>query len=109
MYCFRFPDEATFLTLATAEGLVNAEGQLILNSHTHSLDPVGVIFEGGTFDAEGNVITPPTAIPGFHVNALGIAPEAWDEYLVVVNSPARVFLGGATQAPGDDVLEALIP
>jgi hypothetical protein len=109
MYCYRFNSEEHFLTLATAEGLVNAEGQLITNSHTYSIDVVGTIYEGGTYDAEGNVITAPTPIPGFHCNALGIAPDAWDEFLVVVNSPARVFLGGATQAPGDDVLEALAP
>jgi hypothetical protein len=109
MYCYRFNSEEHFLILATAEGLVTAEGQLITNSHTHSLDPIGTIYTGGTYDAEGNVITAPTPISGYHVNAIGIAPDAWDEFLVVVNSPARVFLGGATQAPGDDVLEELIP
>jgi hypothetical protein len=106
--CHRFPDQETFLTLAAAEGLVQ-DGQLITGGHEWAIDPVGVITEGGTYNAQGEVISPSTVIPGFHVNALGIAPEAWDEFLVVVNSPARVFLGGPTQAPTSDILEELMP
>lgn len=108
MYCYKFPTEEAFLDLAAAEGLVNEEGTLITASHTHSIDVIGTIYEGGTYDDQGEVITPPVALDGWHVNTMGLAPEAWDAYLVVVNSPARVFLGGPTQAPSDDVLEALI-
>lgn len=106
MNCYRFPDRDTFLTLAAAEGLVN-DDQLITSSHTHAIDEVGTIYEGGTFDAEGNVIDPPVALDGWHVNVLGIAPEAWDPFLCIVNHPVRVFLGGATQAPSTDILEEI--
>ena len=37
------------------------------------------------------------ALPGWHVNTVGLAPEAWDEFLVVVNSLSRIFFGGPTQ------------
>lgn len=107
MYCYKFPSEEAFLDLAAAEGLVNEEGTLITASHTFAIDVLGTIYEGGTYDAEGEVITPPVALDGWHVNTMGLAPEAWDEFLVVVNSPARVFLGGPTQAPSDDVLEEI--
>jgi hypothetical protein len=111
MNCYRFPDESTFLALAAAEGLIATDEDgnetLITSSHTHSIDPVGVIYEGGTYDEEGEVIDPPLALDGYHVNTMGLAPEAWDEFLVVVNSPARVFLGGPTQAPSTDVLEQI--
>lgn len=107
MYCYKFPTEEAFLDLAAAEGLVNEDGTLITASHTHSIDVIGTIYEGGTYDSEGEVITPPVALDGWHVNTMGLAPEAWDAYLVVVNSPARVFLGGPTQAPSDDVLEEI--
>ncbi len=33
-----------------------------------NLSTVGVISTGGEWDAEGNVITPPTELPGWHVN-----------------------------------------
>ena len=107
MYCYRFNSRTQFRTLAAAEGLLTEDDELITASHTHSLDEIGTIYEGGTYDAEGVVITPPVALTGWHVNSVGIAPEAWDEYLVVVNSPSRVFFGGATQAPSDDILEAM--
>jgi hypothetical protein len=108
MYCYRFPNRATFRTLAAAEGLLTEDGNLLTSSHTHALDEVGTIYTGGTTDpTTGEVITPPTALPGWHVNALGVAPEAWDQYLVVVNSPSRIFLGGPTQAPDTATLEAM--
>ncbi len=108
MYCFRFPDRTTFRTLAAAEGLIDADGNLITSSHTHALDEVGTIYTGGTINpATSEVITPPTALSGWHVNTLLLAPEAWDQYLVVVNSPSRIFLGGATEAPDTATLEAM--
>jgi hypothetical protein len=108
MYCFRFPTRNQFRTLAAAEGLITDDGELITASHTFAVDEVGTIYEGGTYDPEtGEVITPPTALTGWHVNTIGLAPEAWDQYLVVVNSPARIFLGGPTQAPDSATLEAM--
>jgi hypothetical protein len=107
MYCFRFPTRNQFRTLAAAEGLVNEDGELITSSHTHALDEVGTIYEGGEYGPDGEVITPPVALTGWHVNTIGLAPEAWDQYLVVVNSPSRVFLGGPTQAPDSATLEAM--
>jgi hypothetical protein len=109
MYCFRFTSRQQFRTLAAAQGLIDADGNLITNSHTHAIDELGTIYQGGEYGPDGEVITAPTALPGHHVNTLNLAPEAWDAYLVVVNSPSRIFAGGATQAPSSDVLEALIP
>ena len=107
MYCYRFNSRNQFRTLAAAEGLLTADDELITNSHTHAIDEIGIIYEGGTYDAEGEVITPPTALPGWHVNTLGIAPEAWDTHLVVVNSASHIFFGGPTQAPDEATLEAM--
>ncbi len=108
MYCYRFPTRNQFRTLAAAEGLITDDDELITASHTHAIDEVGTIYEGGEYDPEtGEVITPPVALSGYHVNTIGLAPEAWDQYLVVVNSPARIFLGGPTQAPDTATLEAM--
>ena len=107
MNCYRFNSRNQFRTLAAAEGLLTTDDEMITNSHTHSIDVIGTIYKGGTYDAEGDVIDPPVALDGYHVNTMGIAPEAWDEFLVVVNTPARVFLGGPTQAPSDDILEQI--
>ena len=91
MYCYRFQSRNQFRTLAAAEGLVTEDDELITASHTHAIDEIGIIYEGGTYDAEGEVITPPTALPGWHVNTAGIAPEAWEEFLVTPQNPKRVW------------------
>jgi hypothetical protein len=107
MYCYRFNSRNQFRTLAAAEGLV-VDNELITASHTHSLDEIGLLYEGGTYDAEGNVLTPPVALTGWHVNYAGDPPEAWDAHLVVVNSASRIFFGGPTQAPDTATLEAMV-
>ena len=107
MYCFRFTSRTQFRTLAAAEGLLTEDGELITNSHTHAIDEIGTIYEGGTYDAEGEVITPPTALPGWHVNYAGEPPEAWDSHLIIVNSASRIFFGGPTQAPDTATLGAM--
>lgn len=109
MNCYRFPDRETFRALAAAEGLLTDEGALISCTHDYAIDEVGLISRGGQLDPEsGEAITPPTVLDGWHVNTQGLAPEAWDEFLCVVNHPSRVFLGGATQAPETEILEEII-
>jgi hypothetical protein len=99
MYCYRFNTRTQFRSLAAAaENLLTEDGELITNSHTYAIDEIGTIYEGGTYDAEGVVITPPTALTGWHVNTLGLAPEAWDSHLIIVNSASRIFFGGPTHS-----------
>ena len=107
MYCFRFNSRNQFRTLAAAEGLV-VDDELITASHTFAIDEIGLLYEGGTYDAEGNVITPPVALTGWHVNTLGLAPEVWDSHLIIVNSASRIFFGGPTQAPDTATLETMV-
>ena len=38
--------------------------------------------EGGEWDDDGNVITEPTALDGWHVNYLGDLPTGWESYEV---------------------------
>jgi hypothetical protein len=107
MYCFKFPDKATFRTLASAEGLLTEDDELVTASHTFAIDEVGILTEGGIYDAEGEVIEAPTVLPGWHVNYAGEPPEAWDEFLIIVNSASRVFFGGAAQSPDTATLEEM--
>jgi len=107
MYCYKFSTRNQFRTLAAAEGLITDDDELITASHTFAVDEVGTIHEGGTYGPDGEVITAPVVLSGWHVNTIGLAPVAWDQYLVVVNSPARIFLGGPTQAPDSATLEAM--
>ena len=88
---FRFPDEATGMTALEAAGLLNEDGELITASHTHSLDVIGTITRGGEWDDEGNVITPPETLDGWHLNYQGELPEGWEECVVTPEQPVRVF------------------
>jgi hypothetical protein len=105
MYCYRFPSKKVFYELARAEGLLTEDDQLITGGHGFAVDEIGVIAKGGEWDANtGEVIVPPTVLAGHHCNTTGLAPEAWDRYLVVVNHATHVFFGGPTQAPDTAVL-----
>ena len=107
MYCYRFPDEATWLGAAFAEGLI-VDGDLQAYTHDHAIDVVGVILAPAHYDDGQTQFDYSITLPGFHVNVLGIAPEAWDEYLVVVNTPSRIFAGGDGPVPGDDILNEIV-
>ena len=108
MNCYKFESKEQFRSLAAAEGLITTDDTLITGGHGWSLDEVGVIAKGGEWDPEtGEVITSPTVLLGWHVNAIGLAPEAWDPFLVIVNHPVRTFLGGATQVPDNAILELI--
>jgi hypothetical protein len=97
-YFLRFTDEAEFTIACEVAGLWIADDspRPLLLSHTHILDVIGTITEGGEWDPEtGDEITPPTVLDGWHVNAKFTAglPDGWDTYLVTPGSPVRVFAG----------------
>ena len=88
---FRFPDEATGMAALEAAGLLNEDGEFITASHHHALDVLGTITRGGEWDEDGNVITAPTVLDGWHVNLQGEVPEGWEQYAVTPQNPVRVW------------------
>ena len=59
------------------------------------IDILGTLYTPGTYDSEGEVITPAVALPGYHVNTPSPVPE-WAAFEVTPNAPRRVFGGHAT-------------
>ena len=95
-YFLCFTDKAAFIGACESAGLWIADDspRPLLLSHTHILDVIGIITEGGEWNPEtGEEITPPTPLDGWHVNAKFTAglPAGWDAYLVTPSSPVRVF------------------
>jgi hypothetical protein len=88
---FRFPDEATGMAALEAAGLLTEDGDPLTASHTHALDVIGTISIGGEYDDEGEVITQPTLLDGWHLNYVGELPDGWDAYAVSPEQPVRVF------------------
>ena len=88
MIFLHFPNKATFL--AAVAPYTDDEGNITVPN----IDVIGTIYEGGEYDEEGNVITPPQAIPGYHVNMIGPIPEAFEAFVIErPNYPYRVFAG----------------
>jgi hypothetical protein len=92
---FRFPNETVGMDALRSAGFIatDEEGNesIITASHNHALDVIGEIQRGGEWDEEGNVITPPTVLDGWHVNLQGELPEGWEQYVVHPQNPVRVW------------------
>ena len=93
---FRFADEAAWTEAATEAGFFSEpdeDGNTTLLAYTndHAIDVIGVITRGGEWDDEGNVITPPEVLDGWHLNYVGNLPDGWEEFLVEPTNPYRVF------------------
>jgi hypothetical protein len=67
-------------------------GDLASNSEV-LVDVIGDLCERGTYDEEGNEITPPSLIPGWHVNLRidGELPDELKEFEVFPENPMRVW------------------
>ena len=93
---FRFPNEATAMEALRKNGFTQQDESgkevIIAATHTWAIDVIGPISRGGEWDEEGRVITPPELLPGWHVNFIGEAPEAWLPYAVSPKSPVRRWL-----------------
>jgi hypothetical protein len=111
MICYQFPNRATWRQLAIQAGLaarVDGEFQP-LSGHNIAIDEVGsVATVDAVVDADGNVITPAVLAPGFHLNLIHPdPPEELDPYLIMVNSPSRIFLGQDGSVPDDQTVDAI--
>ena len=74
-----------------AEGNVLAHEQ---RSKFVNIDTLGIIYEGGEWDAEGNEIVAPVALDGWHVNIRVMPGEdgsALTPFLVTPTQPRRVW------------------
>jgi hypothetical protein len=59
------------------------------------IDIIGTIYDPGTYDEEGNELTPPVAQPGYHVNVIQLT-DAMLSYVVEPATPSRTFAGQDT-------------
>ena len=118
MYCYRFPDRATFLATCDTLGWLSEpseevpEAALIAYTADRAIDEIGpVVVTEGEYDEEtGDELVAPVVDEGHHVNYQGVHPTEWDAYIVLPNSPIRVFSGGGgvsdPYAEPEEVFEA---
>lgn len=95
----RFLDQEAGIAALEAAGMYRPAteedpGGPILATIDYALDVVGLIVDQpAELDDEGNVITPATYLPGWHVNYVGDLPPSWEEFIVYPVNPVRVFAG----------------
>ena len=94
----RFPSQDVWKQAATAVGVlsvVDGEEQWSYYTHDWAVDDVGVIYnDDGVYSDDGEVITPPTPMDGWHVNyKAATLPSDLEAYVVTPNSPHRKFAG----------------
>jgi hypothetical protein len=87
----RFPDEASFEATLPAGFEPQGETGSPLPDGVQAIRIIGPMYSGGTYDEQGNVITAPTLIAGWHVNVLGTLPDAWKAYEIHPVTPSGVF------------------
>ena len=96
----RFPDEAAWREAAKEIGIlteVDGEDRWMFYTMNWAVDVIGTIYnDDGVYDEEGNEITPPTAVDGFHVNAKWMREPHTRAVTATIAKPAtphRIFLG----------------
>ena len=111
-FSFCFPDYATAQSAAQALGFWaeptddHPDGRLVTDGQGvnpdgsvfgWAIDAIGQIHEPGTYDDEGDELTPPVPIPGYWINVAGQLPAGSDAmlapYLRPYGSAGRVFAG----------------
>ena len=106
MYCYRFPDRATFLATCETLGWLSEssektpEATLIAYTTDRAIDEIGpIVVTEAEYDEEtGNELVPSVVDEGHHVNYQGVHPAEWDAYVVLPDNPRRIFFGGSGAA-----------
>mgnify|MGYP003133065136 CR=1 FL=1 len=99
-FFLRFTDETAWVTAAKAAGfyvtVTDEEGveSEVLQAYTadHAIDVIGTLYnDDGVYDEEGEEVTAPTPMEGWHVNYLGDLPDGWGAYEVTPEQPKQIF------------------
>ncbi len=95
----RFIDEEAWRTYATANNILtqeDGEDQWSYYTHDHAIANLGVLFnDDAVIDPDtGDVITPATALPGWHVNwKAETFPADIDDYSILPRHPQQIWAG----------------
>jgi len=86
----KFTDKDQALTTLIDKGVIDAEGNYI--NGTHAVVYIGAIVDiEGTYDEEGNEVTAPTFIDGFHVDIMTDDTIDFGAFEVVTSNPKHLF------------------
>jgi hypothetical protein len=90
IYKLKFTDKDQALTTLIEKGVIDEQGNYI--NGTHAVVYIGVIVDQqGTYDEEGNELTPPTFLDGYHVDIMTTDTIDFGANEVQVNNPIHSF------------------
>ena len=90
IYQLKYTDKAEAITHLKSVGVLDDEEQY--TAITHAVVYIGLIVDvAGTYDVDGNELTAPTFIDGYHVDVMTKTAIDFGTYLVVPNSPHHQF------------------
>ena len=94
-YTLRFPDHQAAHDAAGGAGYLDDVGELVPLGLKGALDIIGQATLPGTYDEQGNEITPPIVLPGFYVNLAipGPLSRTLAPFKVPYGSGGRIFAG----------------
>ena len=93
----KFADEAEANSVLMQKIVTSVEDDVVTGFYEiprfANIDTIGTIYEGGEYGADGEVITEPVALEGWHVNVrvIGEDATALEPFAVVPTSPRRVW------------------
>jgi hypothetical protein len=94
-YTLRFDSEPKAEATADRMGYLDDDGEFKGLGHKGALDIIGEVTIPGTYDEDGDELTPPTPLPGFYVNLAipGPLPRTLAPFRTAYGSGGRIFAG----------------
>ncbi|MFZ4567372.1 MAG: hypothetical protein ACOYMY_13010 [Prochlorococcaceae cyanobacterium] len=94
-YTLRFDSEPKAEATADRMGYIDDDGEFKGLGHNGALDIIGTATVPGTYDEDGNELTPPTPLPGFFVNLAipGPLSRTLAPFRTPYGSGGRIFAG----------------
>jgi hypothetical protein len=90
IYKLKFTDKDQAIQTLIDKGVIDEDGNYI--NGTHAVVYIGAIVDiEGTYDEEGNELTAPTFIDGFHVDIMTDDTINFGMFEVVTNNPKHLF------------------
>ena len=94
-YKLKYTDKETAIADLIAKGVYQEiEGELIYGEGIHAVVEIGLIInEEATFDEQGNLLTEPTYIDGYHFDIMSEKEIDFGESEIFTNHPKHTFAG----------------
>ena len=95
VYKLKYPDRETALSdLITKEVYQELDGELSYSEGIHAVVETGLIIDKeATFDEQGNLLTEPTYIDGYHFDIMAEKEIDFGENEITPNNPKHTFVG----------------